>query len=418
MRTILLFALVAAVAGHGAVTHPRPRQAIDGNLAPWNGQVPDPVPFNDPNWCAFPSNKSKDHRHLWGSNGQACFWFNNGCDIGCDECDGTTGQKIPCCNTKFLHTGEGDPPSWSDPDKKIVVDPKWMARYHRDANGTIMIDGQSARPTTVKHPERKPTICDPKLRTINTNAECGSPEDFWYYTPWRSPGLSPITDSCGTAGGVLPGMGNGSAGANYITTVNAKVGDRGSDLPPMEVDAVWDAGSDVEVAWALKAWHGGGYSYRLCPAQVDGYDVELNEECFQKMPLDFVGLASLRWGGLGGEQMFFNSTEKGWEVNTGTVPEGSMWRKIPIPRSTNEWNMYGASFEPVCEESEECKNSHYSTPKDGVCKCSGDWNDEVEIVDRVHLPANLTPGKYVLGWRWDCEESTQIWASCSDVIIQ
>lgn len=36
--------------------------------------------------------------------------------------------------------------------------------------------------------------------------------------------------------------------------------------------------------------------------EVDGYDVELNEECFQKLPLDFSGLASLRWGGLGGEQ--------------------------------------------------------------------------------------------------------------------
>lgn len=82
-------------------------------------------------------------------------------------------------------------------------------------------------------------------------------------------------------------------------------------------------------------------------------------------------------------QLYFNSTEKGWEVNVGTVPAGSMWRKIPIPRTVNEWNMYGASFEPVCEESDECKNSHHSTPKDGVCKCSGDWNDEVEIVDKV-----------------------------------
>ena len=40
------------------------------------------------------------------------------------------------------------------------------------------------------------------------------------------------------------------------------------------------------------------------------------------------------------------------------------------------------------------------------------------IVDTVKIPDNLTPGDYVLGWRWDCEESTQIWSSCSDVTIQ
>ena len=79
--------------------------------------------------------------------------------------------------------------------------------------------------------------------------------------------------------------------------------------------------------------------------------------------------------------------------------------------------MYGASFEPVCEEVDECKSSHYKTPGQGVCKCSGDWNDAVEIVDMVQIPATLKPGKYVLGWRWDCEESTQVWASCSDVTI-
>ena len=37
----------------------------------------------------------------------------------------------------------------------------------------------------------------------------------------------------------------------------------------------------------------------------------------------------------------------------------------------------------------------------------------LEIVDTLELPASLQPGQYVLGWRWDCEESTQIWASCS-----
>jgi hypothetical protein len=42
--------------------------------------------------------------------------------------------------------------------------------------------------------------------------------------------------------------------------------------------------------------------------------------------------------------------------------------------------MYGATFEPVCEESEACRTSYDRAPaRDGpghrpVCRCSGDWN--------------------------------------------
>jgi len=41
----------------------------------------------------------------------------------------------------------------------------------------------------------------------------------------------------------------------------------------------------------------------------------------------------------------------------------------------------------------------------------------VEVVDTLALPADLPHGEWVLGWRWDCEESNQVWASCSDVTI-
>ena len=41
----------------------------------------------------------------------------------------------------------------------------------------------------------------------------------------------------------------------------------------------------------------------------------------------------------------------------------------------------------------------------------------LEIVDNVRIPVGLEPGEYVLGWRWDCEESTQIWNSCSDITL-
>ena len=74
---LLLGGIVAAVMlctadAHGAVTIPPPREAIDGDTAPWNGDVPWPIPFDKPNWCAHPSAEraGKDKRNLTGSNGQ------------------------------------------------------------------------------------------------------------------------------------------------------------------------------------------------------------------------------------------------------------------------------------------------------------------------------------------------------------
>ena len=37
-----------------------------------------------------------------GSAGQACFWFNNGCDISCDKCDGMSGK--PKLRVLIKHT--------------------------------------------------------------------------------------------------------------------------------------------------------------------------------------------------------------------------------------------------------------------------------------------------------------------------
>ena len=94
-----------------------------------------------------------------------------------------------------------------------------------------------------------------------------------------------------------------------------------------------------------------------------------------------------------------------------------------------EWYNWGASFNPPCEETEACKAAHVRPktppghdPSEGTfpCKCSGSGDGDlykVEIVDKLKLPSGLKAGDWVLGWRWDCEESTQVWNSCSDVTI-
>ena len=39
------------------------------------------------------------------------------------------------------------------------------------------------------------------------------------------------------------------------------------------------------------------------------------------------------------------------------------------------------------------------------------------VKDQVKVP-KVQPGEYVVRWRWDCEQSPQIWSGCGDVTIE
>ena len=54
-----------------------------------------------------------------------------------------------------------------------------------------------------------------------------------------------------------------------------------------------------------------------------------------------------------------------------------------------------------------------SNPSD----CAGVWPTTLYVEDTIQIPEDIEAGEYVLGWRWDCEETTQIWQSCSDITI-
>lgn len=116
------------------------------------------------------------------------------------------------------------------------------------------------------------------------------------------------------------------------------------------------------------------------------------------MPLDFVnGSGTLRWDGPNG-----TTENTAWPyLKIGTHPPGSSWARNPIPRQ----NM----FPPPCKESLGCKGGNGLRTE---CRCSGMWGPyNLEIVDQVKVPT-VAPGEYVVGWRWDCEESAQVWSSC------
>ena len=162
LRTAVAASLFEAARGHGAMTQPRSRNAIDGNVAPWNGSVPSHVPFMF--WCAAPDQSSSDVRKVSGQHGQACFWFNNGCDISCEECDGQTGQVV---HPRFIFNGTGEIPSWGGDG--IVPDPNQTSPVSKGSRP----DG-STRLSICANPKHNATICDKSLRTVNTSAGSGT----------------------------------------------------------------------------------------------------------------------------------------------------------------------------------------------------------------------------------------------------
>jgi len=90
MRVINVFVvcMIALVAGHGAMVHPRSRNSVDYNekqhgTTTWA-------------WC----------QNLTGAecnNGQSAYWYSQGCFIGCKACDHESGRRqTDLCKKGFV----------------------------------------------------------------------------------------------------------------------------------------------------------------------------------------------------------------------------------------------------------------------------------------------------------------------------
>ena len=124
------------------------------------------------------------------NSGQSCFWFSQGCTVGCAACDGQ-GQRYP---------------SW---------------------------DHCPGTPS----PAKDPFYLDQKYWTANQNATPGGHDDIWRFHPWRAPGQAPVWDACGMAGGTSKEVFNAGA---YNATAFARQGDLGSEvLKPRPSGTVW-----------------------------------------------------------------------------------------------------------------------------------------------------------------------------------
>lgn len=363
MQVHLAFVLLGTAAGHGTLTLPTTRMSNTmkvGGLCQGTkiGQAPQYF--------------------------MTCFWFNEGCAIGCKSCD--AGK---CGHIKSSVLGKCCPE------------------------------------------QMEPTLKDPKLRTYS-----GLLSDIAMdHTPWRAPGFAPVYDPCGIASGVPAGV---PPGPINPPPIGLKQGMSMQDLPEMPgVSAPqWPAGSIQDVAWGINANHGGGYAYRLCP-KASG--AKLPETCFQKHHLQFVGNQS--W------IQFSDDTSNRTAISAvrtseGTNPSGSQWTKNPIPTCAGvtgggihtSGGCNKTQFEPPLKD--VIKGHPKYAPMDGLygfgmghCVpgpsglCTPDelnfWRQRFHfnIIDKVQIPEDLSPGEYLLSLRWDAEQTPQIWTNCADVAI-
>ena len=164
MRATLLLSSAAAVLGHGSMNFPRPRNA----------------------------NPSAPYAAEASCIGDACYWYQVGCMIGC-TCSGGGKETYPT------------------PESMDCENP---------AEPTLPV----------------------AQRTWNTAA--ASPKGDWNkYMPWRAPGTSVPLDACGIASGFDP-KAEVQYPHSFAKASNVTQGDKGSGLPVGKVTE-WEAGATV-----------------------------------------------------------------------------------------------------------------------------------------------------------------------------
>eukprot|EP01043_Picozoa_sp_COSAG02_P047377 COSAG02_NODE_4536_length_5241_cov_6.296383_3_plen_241_part_00 len=128
---------------------------------------------------------------------------------------------------------------------------------------------------------------------------------------------------------------------------------------------------------------------------------------------------------------------------------GAEWAKIPFPTCSSGGNPAGHGFtdgargpdgvyycphgteypEPLLDGQRVglvgfgyCNNTNPTFTEDEKeskvgtrGSCTGDAYHSYNIVDRVVIPADLEAGDYLLSWRWDCEQTHQIWRASSSL---
>lgn len=294
----------------------------------------------------------------------------------------------------------------------------------------------------------------PQHSPLRTFADVGPDfEDWSARNPWRAPGTAAVSSPCGSEGGNPRGCVqlDGKRGPCVTDDGGFAYGSDGRSLGGLGVITSWPRGGVVEAGWSIRSNHGGGYSYRLCRKPRSGNWSDVTEACFQRTPLDFVGNTSFI-AYADGERYEIDAVR----TTSRTHPAGSMWSRNPIPCFGQGNNVQGTGTQ-FALPTFRGKPVRTPAPLAGFCPCRKNNNghsghdaaasvkpawvagaaartcycccgccaanrpepsfDDWIIVDRLRVPANLPTGEYALGFRWDCEQSPQVWQQCATINI-
>ena len=109
LRLLLALSSAASVAAHGAVVTPRTRNSVDYLVG-----VNTPKDWSSDWECVNISTTDHASREHGCHNGQAAFYYSQGCFIGCAECDHASGRRqVDLC-------GSGKNATLNDPGLRTV----------------------------------------------------------------------------------------------------------------------------------------------------------------------------------------------------------------------------------------------------------------------------------------------------------
>ena len=311
------------------------------------------------------------------------------------------------------------PPTWQDAGGRIGVSPgmSCAAGYEYSFDGDAAKSGAICLWYTNYTMKEGETTIDESMRTF-ANIE-PMYEDYVRNNPWMAPGSAKVFSGCGVAGGnplgcpegspSLPGQDCSPYGGGY------SYGPRAEDFEFNDVVTTeWRKGEVVTAGWGMVANHGGGYSYRLCKIPEEGVQ-GLTEECFQKTPLKFV--SDKQWIQEGDDI----STKREFLANrttVGTVPAGSEWTKNPVPNCAGLGGGYFNKDPTTCPQGYQ-----FPPPIEGLfgqgynIDSNPNATFQWTLMDELQVPEDLDSGDYVLSFRWDCEQTPQVWSTCSTIKI-
>jgi len=311
------------------------------------------------------------------------------------------------------------PPVWTDAGGQVGLTPggSCVAGYQYFFDDDRSKTGSTCMWYTNYTMKEGDATIDPSMRTFANIEEMFEP--YIENNPWMAPGSAFIYSGCGIAGGNPLGCPEGSpsqpgqdcspygGGFSY--------GPRAEDFEFADVVITeWTRGEVVTAGWGMVANHGGGYSYRLCKVPEKGMS-GLTEECFQQTPLKFA--SNKQWIQTGADE----STKREFIANRttkGTFPPGSEWTKNPVPNCAG---MGGGFFN---EDPTTCPQGYqFPPPIEGLFGQGANYvydpraTFQWTLMDELEIPADLETGDYVLSFRWDCEQTPQVWNTCSSIKI-